>query len=245
MNVSAKGPTKAQDQLIAYLFEGRQGRLTGLMTGWITTSKLYMLFVEEYKDKIRKKLRVTRQPEAIADLSYELQIPFLLLQDRRFELAYEPYASRTGRAADFAVSFRKNFTFNLEITHLRSLHLMATDEGRAIDYRLVDVLCSKLTQMLAKMANVLFVVLPEVALDQLDPAVHLAWIRNRAERDPNFCARQGFGNASDFFKSYERLSALALFNPSGKFSIESNPGARARLPKEVVTALTRALGSAN
>ncbi len=113
------GLTKSQSELIAFLVEGRQSHLTTSLAMWIAASERYASFVEKYKDKIRKKLRITYGTDAAADLLYELQIPFLLLQENRFDVAYEPYAAGKRRGPDYAVTFRSNFNFNIEVTHMR------------------------------------------------------------------------------------------------------------------------------
>lgn len=239
--------TKSQSELVAYLFEGRHSAIAAPLTAWIVASPRYASFVEKYKDKIRKKLRATREASAAADLLYELQIPYWLLQEQRFEVAYEPYLAGKRRGPDYSVTFRANFTFNVEVTHVRNPHRSpaASPAGEAvIDFRLVDVLCSKLRQMLASMANLLFVVPAPAALEALDLPAHVAWIKDKAERgDPAFYARHRFLNTSDFFKHYERLSGLVLYSPAGErpASIWSNPQARVKLPDPVQHFLKRSL----
>jgi hypothetical protein len=237
--MTSQNLTKAQRELVAFLLDGKATRNSRLLSEWIVSSKRYAAFANTYKDKIRKKLRVT-QADAMADLMHELRIPYLLLQDKRFEVAYEPYASAKVRSADYAITYRSNFTFDIEITHLRSLHITAAPDGEAIDARLIDVICAKLSQLQANMANILLVACPESSAGQLDPAAHLAWLRSKAEGgNAAFYARYGFKNAAGFFKLFERLSALVLLAPKGTFAMEQNSRARVRLPREVQTALQR------
>jgi hypothetical protein len=168
-----------------------------------------------------------------------LQIPYWLLQEKRFEVAYEPYASDKTRGPDYSVTFRTNFAFNLEVTHVRGLNRPppASLAGKtAIDFRLVDVLCSKLRQMIANMANLLFVAAAPFVIDQLDLPAHIDWIKDRAEHsDPPFYVRHRFLNPSDFFKYYERLSGLILYNSAGaqQVIVWLNPQARVKLPAPV------------
>jgi hypothetical protein len=235
--------TKTQSELIAFLFEGQPNLITAPLTRWVAISPRYTVFVEKYKDKIRKKIRVTREKEAIEDLFYELQIPFLLLQERRFDLAYEPYLSGKTRGPDFSVTFRTNFAFNIEVTRVRGLRkaLSAPTEA-AIDFRLIDVLCGKLRQMLPKMANLLMIEVSPDALEQLDPAAQVAWVKDKAEsRDQRFYARHRFLSPADFFKYYKRLSALVLYNSANerKPVVWLNPQAGVGLPDAVRTILQR------
>ena len=236
--------TKSQRELVAFLFGSQRSTISARLTQWIFVSPRYAAFVNRYRDKIRKKVRVTRQSGAAADLLYELQVPYWLLQEKRFEVAYEPYLAAKKRGPDYSVTFRTNFTFNIEITHVRGRKpsASASTEDTGIDLRLVDVLCGKLRQMLPSMANVLFVVAGPRVLDKLDLAAHLSWIKEKAERsDPSFYARQRFLSAADFFKHYQRLSGLATFESAGlkKHALWVNPQARIGLPAGVVNTLER------
>lgn len=236
--------TKTQSALVAFLFEGRPSLLAAPLTGWIAASPRYAAFVEQYKDKIRKKLRVTHGAGPAADLLYELQISYWLLQERRFEPAYEPYLAGKTRGPDYSVTFRTNFTFNIEVTHLR-LPAAATAGEAGIDFRLVDVLCDKLRQMLANMANLLFIMSTPAGLELPDLPAHIAWIKERAERgETSFYTRQRFSNASEFFKYYERLSGVVVYDPAGaqQAVFWSNPQARVKLPEAAVNSLRRVVG---
>ena len=240
--------TKSQSELLAFLFEAQDSEIRTTLTGWIAASTRYAAFVEKYKDKIRKKLRVTREAGALIDLLYELQISYWLLRERRFEVAYEPYMAGKTRGPDYSVTFRTNFTFNIEVTHVRGLNrtLASSPTGDAsIDLRLVDVLCSKLRQMLPNMANLLFVVSAPAMLETLDIPAHMAWITDRAERgDAPFYARQHFSNASDFFKYYERLSVVVLYDPAATRPtvLWSNPRARVKLIGPLTNILQHTFG---
>ncbi len=82
-------------------------------------SSRFTAFVETYRDKIRKKIRVTREPASVLDLRGELQVAYCLLNDRRLAVAYEPYASAKRRGPDFAVTYRANLMFNIEVARIR------------------------------------------------------------------------------------------------------------------------------
>jgi hypothetical protein len=240
--------TKSQSELIAYLFDAQPNPILVPLRSWVASSPRYAKFVEKYKDKIRKKIRVTREKDALADLLHELQIPYWLLQEKRFEVAYESYAVEKTRSPDFSVTFRSNFIFNIEVTHLRGLQGASAPikrEDNPIDYRLVDVLCNKLRQTLPNMANLLFIVAAGSTLKPPDLAAHLTWIMDKAERsDPDFYARHRFLNASDFFKYYDRLSGLTLYNSAGVegHALWLNPRSRVKLPGPVRNILHRGLG---
>jgi hypothetical protein len=118
----------AADPLVSYLFDDKPHRLSGLINGWLTAAPRYKAFVQTYKDKIRKKIRITREEAGIGDLQFELEVAYWLAQERRFTIVYEPYASSKMRGPDFAVTF-KSFTFNVEVTRIRP----GVEEARSVE----------------------------------------------------------------------------------------------------------------
>jgi len=125
---------------------------------WMEASSRFTAFVETYRDKIRKKIRVARQPESVLDLRGELEVAYCLLNDRRLAVAYEPYASAKRRGPDFAVTYRTNLVFNIEVARIR----VAESELGGIELprkaeRIVRILLDKLGQMQPGMANLLVI----------------------------------------------------------------------------------------
>lgn len=247
MNAGNSRPvlTKSQSELIAYLFDARATAASDTLAAWIAASPRYAAFAEKYKDKIRKKLRVTRDPSAAVDLLYELQIGYWLLQEKRFEVTYEPYAAGKTRGPDYAVAFRANFLFHIEVTHMRGSHPApdsTTPDGNSINQRLIDVVCAKLGQMRPNQANLLCIVSTPAVLGALHLPAHIAWIKDKAEHgDPAFYARHRFLNAADFFKYFERLSGMILDDPTGEHAsiFWQNPQARVKLLEPVRNILQR------
>lgn len=229
---------KAQRELLAFIFDSQPHALTSSLSEWVAGSTRYAAFLDRYKDKIRKKLRVTRDKEALADLLFELQIPHWLLQNKRFELEYEPYASAKTRGPDYAFTFRANFVFNIEATHVRGLQDPVAGEA-AIDQRLIDVLCGKLGQMLPNMANLLFLAIPKpVSMDYL--ADHLAWMRSKAEsKDAKFFARYNFSSPGGFLTVFKRLSGVYAFGGAGETAAWLNSQSSLKLPGDLKNILAR------
>lgn len=230
--------TKSQSELLAYLFDSRHSQLSVQLRDWLRSSPRYAKFVATFKDKIRKKIRVSKGTASQPDLLYELHIPYWLLQDPRFEVQYEPYASGKTRGPDFSVTFRANLTFNIEVTHLRRLTASQVSDA-LIDFHLVDTICSKLRQTLPGTANLLLIASSPAILEAMDLPNHLAWIKEKADHsDPQFYTRHKFSSTSDFFKHYERLSVVMLF-ASGKAgnTLWLNPQARIKLSSPLLTAL--------
>lgn len=206
------------------------------MAAWLGASRRFTDFVEAHESKIRKKIRVAQDPESQRDLQLELETAYLLLRERSLSAAYEPGHPRAGRSPDFAVSYTTSLTFMVEVTRLRG-------EAQAWE-RFSDVLCGKLGQLLPQRANVLI-----AGVEGRQPAydeVHAAMLRiqQQAERnDPAVVERQGFRDRADFFRHYQRLSAVLVRGiplQSGEpASAWGNPQARHPLPARVQTALVR------
>jgi hypothetical protein len=86
------------DDLLTYLFDGQPHLLTEPLGMWLRSSRRFATFVTTFRDKIRKKLRVTQDQETLYDLRLELETAYLLLQERSLSLVYEPEQSRQVRS---------------------------------------------------------------------------------------------------------------------------------------------------
>ena len=193
-----------QADLIGYLFEGQAHLLSEELFGWMEASPRFTTFVETYRDKIRKKVRVARTPETVLDLRGELEVPHRLLDDRRLDVAYEPYASAKRRGPDFAVTYRKNLVFNVEVARMRA------EEGEVPrrEERFLRLLLSKLGQMQPGMPNLLVIHtrLP-LELDRFMQELKL-----RVERkEPAFYEISRYENPAAFYKDFLHLSAILLW----------------------------------
>src|SRR5262245_29015577 len=169
------------DELLSYLFDGKSHSLTTPMKTWLASSRRFTAFVTAFRNKIRKKLRVTQDQETLYDLRLELETAYLLLQERTLSLVYEPEQSRQVRSPDFAVTFTSSLTFMVEVTRLRS------DEEKTsvslVGERLADTVCSKLGQLLSQRSNVLIVGVDTLSLTQSDLNTAMLRVQQRAERD--------------------------------------------------------------
>jgi hypothetical protein len=208
-------------ETLDYLFDHKPHLLLPRLAGWMSESFRFATFVETYRDKIRKKIRTIPEAEGFYDLQAELETAYLLLQEKRFTLAYEPYGKGTGRGPDFVVTFRTNLTFNVEVTRLRLL-IQENNTGQkqaeqiSLDYqyesrRLAEIVGSKLHQTLPSMMNLLVIVADDGAICELDLDKVLIGLKHRAEqKDLQLFKRHDFRDSSDFFKHYQRLSAVLL-----------------------------------
>ena len=143
-------------ELLTYLFDRQPHLLFESMEMWLGASRRYMAFATAFRDKIRKKLRVTRDQETLYDLQLELETAYLILQERTLSLAYEPEQSGPGRSPDFAVTYTSSLTFMVEVTRLRGMASSENDVPQEGE-RLADAICSKLRQFFPGRSNVLIV----------------------------------------------------------------------------------------
>jgi hypothetical protein len=195
--------TKPAD-LSAYLFEGQTHSLSSLLYQWMEASPRFALFVETYRDKIRKKIRLAREPETALDLRGELEVAYWLLHDRRLQVAYEPYASAKRRGPDFAVTYRKNLVFNIEVARMRA----EENEAQRREERFLRLLLSKLGQMQPGMPNLLVI----HTRSPLDLDKFMQELKIRVERkDSSFYESSRYADPAAFYKDFLRLSAVLLW----------------------------------
>ncbi len=220
--------------LIAYCFEAHPNPLSGALAQWMESSPRFTAFVETYRDKIRKKIRVTRDPESLLDLHSELEAAYRLLNDRRLAVAYEPYASAKRRGPDYAVTYRANLVFNVEVARLRAEEGGIEESDRTHkEEHLLHILLDKLGQMQPAMPNLLVIQTAEelaqsIHLDQLMQAV-----KTRAERkDASFYAGSRYASPAAFYKDFLRLSGILLWSAGVQSWV--NKQARPSLPEKAL-----------
>lgn len=142
-------PVTHVDRLVDHLTDGDVTSAADLLTAdlraWVEGSRRFRTFAERHRDKIRKKVRATRETEPRLDLRAELAVAHALLGDRRIELAYEAHGSTAG-GPDFTVSFRGHVAFDLEVTRWRG-------DPAALQRQLVN----KLRQLRPGVANAILV----------------------------------------------------------------------------------------
>lgn len=103
------------NELVSYIFDRRSHNLSEILRGWFATCERFEIFAYHYKDKIRKKVRGARTDERLEDLRFELEVPYLLLLDSRFEVEYEKY----GPSPDFSATFEDRTNLNVEVKRVR------------------------------------------------------------------------------------------------------------------------------
>jgi hypothetical protein len=216
---------------------------------WLQATR-YRAFVDDQRDKIRRKVRGASDEESLRDLWAELAVAERLLRHRHVALEYERYAAEKHRGPDFTVTYTTKLRFNVEVRRLRTFPTMI---------RWLEVLCDKLGQMPASSINVLYVAasLPDAVRsapeDQtsFDLAATMAQIRLAAERreDRLFqrCGIESDGRVAPsrgYLQSLLRLSAIVLWQGwdtaiGGRADIWKNDQAKFPIPREAQMVLGR------
>ena len=196
----------------------------------------FTAFVDTNRDKIRKKIRVNREPESLLDLQGELEVAYCLLNDRRLAVVYEPYASVKRRGPDFAVTYRTNLVFNIEVSRVRIRLEESGENGvdfRHAEERIVRTLLDKLGQMQPGMANLLLIITQEELARSIDLGRLMQDVKTRVEgKDPSFYAASRYTSPAAFYKDFLRLSGILLWAPDGQLWV--NKQARPGLPEKVL-----------
>jgi hypothetical protein len=229
-----------QDDLLAYLFEGQPHLLSGELRQWMEASSRFTTFVEIYRDKIRKKIRVTREPESILDLRGEMEVAYRPLNDRRLEVAYETYTSEKRRGPDFAVTYRANLVFNIEVARMR----MEEKGANGIDlYRKLErILLYKLGQMQAGMANLLVIHIRDELARSIDLDSFMQDLKTRVEKkDPSFYTASSYTSPAAFYKDFRNLSGILLWAASAQLWL--NKQARPGPPEKALRLVSSLSGS--
>jgi hypothetical protein len=253
-----------KDELVQYLFDARPYSLADLFREWMESSPRVAGFVDTYRDKIRKKIRVNQTEDSIPNLQAELETAFLLLNEPRFALAYEPYAGSKTRGPDFTVTFRTRISFNLEVTRMQIANqgsstperppvpspagpIERPEQDALASYRLMEIVCGKLGQFLPGMANVLVVAAEVIPVSDLELGKAMRQMKIMAERNhAQLLERNHFRSPADFFKKYLRMSALILRqtgrkSPGQTALLWKNPQARHPIPDKIWSILQRLL----
>jgi hypothetical protein len=232
------------DELLTHIFEARTHALAAQFGRWLVSSARFRAFAEQYRAKIRKKVRGTRDQEGLNDLTFELEIAYLLLSERRFAVEYEKGGVGKQRGPDFYVTFRTHTPFNVEVKRFRASAIDRTAEPPEYS-RIASSVCQKIGQLPAGMINILAIGSDAEPYHASDVAAAMAGLRTRAEhKDDPFFTRRGFLSAGDFLKQYQRLSAVLFHAPLAAGGEPAsilwlNAIARHRLPNDLRNALQR------
>lgn len=211
-----------KDRDLLALFDDPAHPLAAPLAAWGAVSPRFAAFVAEHRDKIRKKARGAREPEALGDLLLELAVARDLHRERHGALAYEPHLPGRTRVPDFALTLPSGTIVIVEVTRMRPSVMGASGEmtetapRRAGDpplsaARLAAVLCAKFSQLVPNLPNVLVVGVPTELLPALDVAEAMRALVARAERrELTPRERHDLLKPSNFFRYYRHLSGLLV-----------------------------------
>jgi hypothetical protein len=228
------------NDLLPYIFSNTRLPLAVQFARWVQESPRFRVFAETYRDKIRKKVRGITEAEGYRDLQAELATAYFLAQERRFLVEYEKYGVGKQRGPDFSVTYKTHIRFDVEVTRLRG-----SQAGTALEPgKLANTLCVKLAQLPPSMINVLVLAGDDAPDDGDEPASGLrsaaTLLQQRAEhKDDEFFTRRGFLGVRDFFRYYNRLSAVRLVAPDAPPVLWLQAQARHPLPPDLATILRR------
>ncbi|MFC4424720.1 hypothetical protein [Deinococcus navajonensis] len=199
--------TKRIDELVQHLCGGPEHPLAPVLRDWCAASRPFLTFAEAHQSKLRKKLRLARQTEDLADLRAELAVAARLLGDARLSLQYEPFHEAGTRGPDFALRFRTHLAGHVEVTRLRPGASGSLD-GTS---RLARLLCGKVGQCPPGVAAVLVVWVPPVCAQegQVAAAVRLLEQAIQVQRPPPGLRPE---EVRAFRLHRLRLSAVALLS---------------------------------
>lgn len=242
-------PVTKQTDLLAYLFDGQPHLLSPALLQWMDLSSRFTLFVETYRDKIRKKIRLNPQPESVLDLRGELEVAYCLLTDRRLAVAYEPYASEKRRGPDFTVTYRANLVFNIEVgrIHVEDGLVGGRATGHPIDHlraaeRILRIVLDKLGQMQPGMANLLVIHTREELLQSIELGRLMQGLKARVEmKDPAFYDQSAYTGPADFYKDFNRLNGILLW--AAEAQVWVNKQARSDLDEKVLRLVSSLLSA--
>ncbi len=196
------------DELLAEIFEDRSHPLLVPLTTWLTTSKGFRSFAENYRTKIRAKIKARHDAESLHDLAFELATAYRLLQEPRLNLAYEYQEIGQTRRPDFAVTFTTKFTFSVEVTRMQAMS--ADDPGRQSS-KFQYVIAGKLAQMLPVMIKLLMIGAEDRFVRNFDVSAAMLQLKKRADaKDALLFKRSDARDGADFFRAYQRLSGIFL-----------------------------------
>jgi hypothetical protein len=230
-------PRTRVERLVFDLFDGTDADpLAVEMAGWLEGSRRYRAFVEEHRDKIRKKLRGAADPDGRGDLRSELRTAQLLLADRRMDVAFEAYGSGVA-GPDFTVTFRGGRPFNLEVTRLRGTATASSIGGQVL---------TKLRQLQPSVPNAVLIAI-DTPPEAVDVESAILALRARADTDDAMLSRRGFGSAREFRQRLSRLGAVLVWSESGVGEARATPWvnreARISFPEPAARAILLCLGA--
>src|SRR5215207_9969976 len=230
--------SKKTDQLVRHVAHKCRPRFQSELGHWIESRPQFAAFLTANQDKVRKKLNTSEGEEARLDVRAELLVAYLVLADRRFEVAFEAYGTGQ-RGPDLSLTYRTNQRFNLEITRIRPSAVTDANDVSSEVGRLANVIAGKVRQLPADVPNGLLIAAGGLSIAEDDLAAAVRLLKTHAERkDDPFFARRGLKDARDFHARFLQLGVILVLDEarSSTHVISfSNREARRPLPNEALS----------
>jgi len=230
-------PTQKIERLAHELTDRDLGDpITDELAGWLVGSPRFRAFAEAHRDKIRKKFRGATDPDSVRDVRAELRTAWLLVADRRIDLAFEAYGSgKTG--PDLTVTFRGARSFNIEVTRPHR-----TPDASGLGASLL----AKLRQLPPSVPNAVLFATDGATAVALDVDAAARMLRSRADaKEETFFSSRGFDGTRAFYDRYLRLSAVFVVAEAGagesRAAVWVNRSARIPMPEAAGRAVLRCL----
>ncbi len=211
------------DELVSQLLGDDPHGLTPMFRHWFRTSRRFRTFAERYQTKIRAKLRGVSETETLQDLLFELSSARWLLQEKRFQLAYEEQGLRSAPSPDFTVSFTTKTHFYVEVTRIRATGGEETDPVALISApleahqrKVLYVITGKLHQVQTGAQNLLLIGLDPHLLAGINVDEVMKQLQARsAAGDPALLTHSRLRTLGEFLKQYHALSAILFYGLAG------------------------------
>src|SRR5437867_4378659 len=100
------------EELLNDIRANRGDFFASTLARWLEKNAAFRLFIEGYKDKVRKKLNDCDNENKRRDLLWELEVAYLLSKSNDFGLEYERYGKNIARSPDYTVSQRLEVQFD-------------------------------------------------------------------------------------------------------------------------------------
>jgi hypothetical protein len=235
------------DELVRAVAQHCRPGLQSELGGWLEERSRFRDFVATNQDKVRKKLSGSRDEDSRLDVRSELLVAYLVLADRRFEVAFEAYGAGR-RGPDLTVTYRANQRFNLEVTRLRTAGSQEGEGSSSAVSRLANLITAKVRQLPGDLPNALVITTRGLPVNEetLADATRLLKLHTDG-KDDVFFERRGLRNARDFYAQYLHLSGVLVLDEAGPRTSAvffANREARRPLPSEAVARLTASLNAA-
>jgi hypothetical protein len=233
----AAGVPPAVLRLVQHLTDGvDDDPIAAELATLLATSPRFRAFADARRDKIRKKLRTAREPDARLDVRAELVAAHRFLADRRIELAYEASGSTAG-GPDFSVTMRGQRTFGLEVTRLRRTPTVGA---------LAGAILAKLRQLPPSAPNALLLAIDAADAGTFDIDAAIRVLRERAEAgDEAFFDGRGLDGSRGFRRRLLRLGTVLTWCETAEGDARAaawvNPSARIPIPERATRACLASL----